>query len=510
MNQDMTPREEDMNRHLEDASGNESATVPEDLDVIDQAVGALAELAVVDPEQIAQLDNEYRPFPAFAEWANATIDQDDWASKYAEFDGRRRQSSSESIAKAVEVALRAAAVDTGAIEGLYQVDPGFTVSVATMDPGWEQKVEAMGTTFQALFQSQLRAYELAQQLAASRTGLAEAWIRELHHELCKSQRTYQVVTAVGIQEHELPLGQYKHYPNHVRLPSGRFHAYAPVQNVPYEMGRLVSELRSDEFAKAHPVLQASYAHYAAVAVHPFADGNGRVARALASSFLCRAARIPLVVFADQKTDYRSSLAAADTGQWQPFVDFIFMRCIDSLDFVSDRLGASAQAQSKRLETILRGSGPFTPNEVDGMAKKLFELVRERIQHQGEQLSLPSGIQLGQGLTARPPDVKETDRYRIPDMQPYSSIVLSIVNRVPFVHVSTNIVPLSAHRSDEQYICAIINVGTGHTLEVRADELIPQPTSALRLKIDSWVERTLAELLADFGTNVAEAVHVRDR
>lgn len=30
------------------------------------------------------------------------------------------------------------------------------------------------------------------------------------------------------------------------------------------------------FVKAHPVLQAAWAHFAFVAVHPFADGNGRV------------------------------------------------------------------------------------------------------------------------------------------------------------------------------------------------------------------------------------------
>ena len=35
--------------------------------------------------------------------------------------------------------LRAAAVDTGAIEGLYKVDRGFTVTVAEEQPGWERK-----------------------------------------------------------------------------------------------------------------------------------------------------------------------------------------------------------------------------------------------------------------------------------------------------------------------------------------------------------------------------------
>jgi len=101
------------------------------------------------------------------------------------------------------------------------------------------------------------------------------------------------MTTVGPQEQALPKRQYKIMPNHVRTRKGADHSYAPVDVTPAEMARLVAELRSDAFLTAHPVLQAAYAHYGLVAIHPFADGNGRVARARRLLSLIGRSRCPL-------------------------------------------------------------------------------------------------------------------------------------------------------------------------------------------------------------------------
>src|SRR5207237_858117 len=155
------------------------------------------ELAVVDAAEATALDAEYAGFPGYEVWADLSIDLGEWTTKFDEFIGRRNRSSFESITQALEVALRAAAVDTGAIEGLYQVDSHFTSSVATRKPGWEKLVEDKGTSFQSTFQSHLRAYELAAQLATAATGVTEAWIRVLHKELCGASTTYRVATPAG-------------------------------------------------------------------------------------------------------------------------------------------------------------------------------------------------------------------------------------------------------------------------------------------------------------------------
>ena len=121
-------------------------------------------------------------------------------------------------------------------------------------------------------------------LATKAEPISEAAIRALHSQVVEGQKTYRVLTSVGWQDQPLPKGQYKVLPNHVRRRDGEMHSYAPVDITPEEMHRLVVELRSKEFLAAKLVLQASYAHYALVSIHPFAYGNGRVARALASVF----------------------------------------------------------------------------------------------------------------------------------------------------------------------------------------------------------------------------------
>ncbi|OPX62200.1 MULTISPECIES: Fic family protein [unclassified Methanoregula] len=52
-----------------------------------------------------------------------------------------------------------------------------------------------------------------------------------------------------------------------------------------QVERLVAWLNSDDARRLHPVLVAGLAHYELVRIHPFVDGNGRTARALATLVL---------------------------------------------------------------------------------------------------------------------------------------------------------------------------------------------------------------------------------
>ena len=128
----------------------------------------------------------------------------------------------------------------------------------------------------------------------------------------------------------------------------RVHAYAPVDRVPDEMQRLVAQLRTPEFEQAHPVLQTAYMHYALVVVHPFADLNGRAARSLASTFLLQEQYIPLVVFADQRDWYLDVLSAADQGDYQAFVGFIFRCAFQAIDHIVGWLSVGEQ-KAVRIE-----------------------------------------------------------------------------------------------------------------------------------------------------------------
>ena len=90
------------------------------------------------PEDIRELDGQYRPFPDFEPFlAASTVDIAPWERVAAGLQRKQAGGAQADFDRAVEVALRAAAVDTGAIEGLYKVDRGFTITVAEEQPGWE-------------------------------------------------------------------------------------------------------------------------------------------------------------------------------------------------------------------------------------------------------------------------------------------------------------------------------------------------------------------------------------
>lgn len=56
---------------------------------------------------------------------------------------------------------------------------------------------------------------------------------------------------------------------------------SPHISVPFQVSDLVAFINSLSSKEIHPVLKAGIVHYELVRIHPFTDGNGRVARALA-------------------------------------------------------------------------------------------------------------------------------------------------------------------------------------------------------------------------------------
>jgi hypothetical protein len=77
------------------------------------------------------------------------------------------------------------------------------------------------------------------------------------------------------------------------------------------MGDLTSWLSE---TTAHPVVQAAIAHAWLTHIHPFEDGNGRMARLLANLTLARAGYPPVIVKASaHRTSYLDALAESDRG-----------------------------------------------------------------------------------------------------------------------------------------------------------------------------------------------------
>ncbi len=59
----------------------------------------------------------------------------------------------------------------------------------------------------------------------------------------------------------------------------------PAAEVPYLVEDLVNWINSDEGRQIHPIIKAGIIHYELARIHPFVDGNGRIARAVATLIL---------------------------------------------------------------------------------------------------------------------------------------------------------------------------------------------------------------------------------
>jgi hypothetical protein len=116
----------------------------------------------------------YQPFPSFTEWAGVTVDESSFAGYASVLDELRSRPDGQPLTRAVAVATRAAAIDTGAIEGLYEVDRGFTMTVARGVAAWEKVIAAREPVVRRSFEDALRAYDFVLDLATTRASMG--WI----------------------------------------------------------------------------------------------------------------------------------------------------------------------------------------------------------------------------------------------------------------------------------------------------------------------------------------------
>lgn len=214
--------------------------------------------------------------------------------------------------------LRAAAFETGAIEDLYDARPGATLTVAQEKPGWEEVLDEAGSDARHHYRDQLEAYEWAREYASESNPsypISEVLLREAHKMACRHQKVF------GNPARPLAHGQYKKLDNYVLDRFGRVRSYAPAHTVASELRTAFSFWESMKQRGAPATILSAYLHWAITHIHPFEDGNGRVARIVSSLPLLRVYGIPIIVFSDQKRAYLQALDAADFAEVESMIDY---------------------------------------------------------------------------------------------------------------------------------------------------------------------------------------------
>ena len=163
--------------------------------------------------------------------------------------------------------------------------------------------------------------------------LTETEIRELHKMVLVEPYQSPAITFDGQKTSKtILIGEYKKQPNHVKTPTGEIHYYATPENVPVLMSELVgwyNEARTNK--NIHPSVLAAFFHHRFVAIHPFDDGNGRIARILMNLILMQKSYPPAVVKLKERTDYYAVLGQADKNEYVPLIEFIAESVSDSIN-----------------------------------------------------------------------------------------------------------------------------------------------------------------------------------
>jgi Fic family protein len=454
----------------------------------------------------------YEPFPDFADW---TVEFDPaLLERYRRrLEEARRTASAPQVDAAVQVAVRSAAVDTGAIEGLYDSDRGFTRSVATLTAGWEIAADQKGPHVRPAINDQLRAYELVLDAVTGSTirEITQAWIRELHAVLTASQETYRVAVDPGLgaglrwEDRILGHGNYKTHPNSPTLAHGdTVHAYAPPGDTAAEMERLVDQFRTEAFKDTHPVIQAAYAHHALVWVHPFSDGNGRVARALSSVFLYRGMGVPFVMFADQRVGYYDALEAADGGSRESLVNYFAERVIDTVNSIEEALrGAEGRAEDPVAAIRGKLAPHLAAQRVNLAAERLGRLSEQALRRGLAEIGFPKELRLSFTplISKRKPLSEFSDAVRAA-LPPYLSVRSLDVEAGIGNTRARLLVVVSALWSQELVDSAVIpelrlafDGEQKGSLEVWLRDVEPAATQALLSRLDMWASRAARVLAA---------------
>lgn len=159
-------------------------------------------------------------------------------------------------------------------------------------------------------------------------GLSEVFIRNLHAVLLKEPYEVAAMTPDGQPTRRLvTIGDYKTMPNNVRTSTGEMYYFTPPEQVKPAMSDLIDWYRAQAAAGEHPVIIAAIFHYRFVRIHPFDDGNGRMARLLMNLILIRHGYTVAIVRIADRDRYIRELEQIDrTENPAQFIDYVASCC----------------------------------------------------------------------------------------------------------------------------------------------------------------------------------------
>ena len=217
-------------------------------------------------------------------------------------------------------------------------------------------------------------------VVSKKRKINESFIKELHSLLLKDIHfTYAKGANGELIKKPLHAGQYKKQPNHVLTLSGKIHHYTDPLHVKDEMEDLINWLNKSK--NSHIVERAAIFHYRFVKIHPFDDGNGRLARLLMNLILMQGGYPICIVKNEHRRKYIQAIEITDdTKDTSFFIQLIANELIDTLKMIHNALNKKSVDdlyeirtrlnRDERYERILRfvGNKPLAISQIEELVR----------------------------------------------------------------------------------------------------------------------------------------------
>ncbi len=219
--------------------------------------------------------------------------------------------------------------------------------------------------------------------------LTENFVRELNKTILVED--FWKNTSNNPTPYQIKVGVYKTRPNSVKTATGEIFEYASPEETPSLMADLLEWYRSEEQKQAiSPIELAALFHYRYIRIHPFEDGNGRIARLLVNYILARHNYPMIVIKSEDKDRYLHILhlcdvavgdnphngANATLAQIKPFVEYLEKQVEDALNqAIKAAKGESIEEPDdfKKRMTIIEHQAKRTNNT----EKRIFNIEELR-------------------------------------------------------------------------------------------------------------------------------------
>lgn len=164
-------------------------------------------------------------------------------------------------------------------------------------------------------------------------------------------------------------------------------SYISYQKVPLRLQEFcdwLNEMRSHPMSTAERYGFSFEAHYRLVTIHPWADGNGRMARLIMNHIQFEFGLVPSKVLKEDKGDYINALIATrEDEDMSHFMDFMAEEMIKTLSMDIESFLKSMGESGEKIEN--RGKKKLKSRE------KILALLREHPEYSARRLAEEIGI-----------------------------------------------------------------------------------------------------------------------